>query len=241
MEHFCAVVRDFRSLPMMKLRDEARVGDDPRIGRENTRDVFPEHGTRRPQGSRQKRGRQVRTASSERRHRAVRRPSDEAGDHRGLSSSEERPERAFRAPCRSFDAGRGAAVLAVGLDNLSGIDERRIPARFGHRRCQERGRHAFASRHEHVARPRLEMTEDTHRNRQILVLTRRRIDEGEELSPARGSGDEVMRDRAMTLQELGGRARGRLRLATGGACRTVEQQIGHAGERGGDDDERTRR
>ena len=217
MQHLGAVVRDLRGLAMMELRDQASVGDKTRIGRQNAWHVLPEHGGRGAEGTREKRRRQVRAATSEGRHAAVRRLSDEAGNDRRLASGEERLERPSCAACRALEVRGGAAVMAVGFDDIAGVDERRLATGFGHGRGEDRGRHALAARDEHVARARFEMTEHANRDRQFLVFTRGRIDERQELPAARGVRDQIVRNGTVTLQELRGRMRRGFGMSGGGA------------------------
>ena len=131
MEHLGAVVRHLGRLAVMQLRDEPCVGHQARIGREDARDVLPQHDAPGAERAREQRRRQVRPAAAERRHAAVRCLPDEAGDDGDRAGRHERADAPPGEPRRGREVGRGAAVMAVGDDDLGGIDIGRAPAPAG--------------------------------------------------------------------------------------------------------------
>ena len=128
-------------------------------------------------------------------------------------------------------------MLAVGDDNLYRIDVRRSPSRPLEGGGEDRRRHALAARDEQVARAWREVPEHADRDAQLAVLARGGVDGAPEDGVAPARRDQLAGDLAMTPQERRSRPGG-VGCARRGACGALEQQIGDAGERRGDDDER---
>ena len=153
MQHLGAVVRDLRRFAMVQLRNQPRVRHEPRIRGQDAAHVLPQHDLARAQRPGQQRRRQIRSAAAERRRAAVRRLADEAGHDRRGAGGEQRAQRAPGAPAGLRQVGRGAAVLAVGRDDLAGVDVLRragrsstAPPRAGRPTCARRGTPGCRSR-----------------------------------------------------------------------------------------------
>ena len=173
MEHLGAVVRDLGRLAVMQLRDEPRVGHEARIGGQDARHVLPQHDAPGAERAREQRRRQVGAPAAERRHAAVRRLADEAGDDGDRAGRHERADAPPREARRGREVGCGTAVVAVGDDDLGGIDIGGAPARAGQRRGDDLRRHPLSARDEQVARAWGEVPEHADRDAELAVLARR--------------------------------------------------------------------
>ena len=184
MQHLGAVVRDLGRFAMVELRNQPRVGHEPRIGGEDAGHVLPEHDALGAERAREERRRQIRAAAAERRHAAVRRLADEAG-HDGNRPCRERAAAsgAGRDAPWLGEVRRRAAVLPVGDDDLGRIDVGGRAAALGPAPPRGSRRHPLAARDEQVARARREVAEhrrprrrarDTRAPRASIVASSRR-------------------------------------------------------------------
>ena len=187
MQDLGAVVRDLGRLAVVELRDEARVGHGPRVGREDARHVLPEDDTLRAQAAAQHRGRQVRAAAAERRQAAVGPHTEEAGDDRRDAATEKGPEEPDGAPPRGGELRRGVAVVAIGHDDVDGVHVDRTSSRGREGRGQELARETFATGQEEIAGPRGHLTQRSHRTHEVAVLASRRIRLGQQEPPCGAS------------------------------------------------------
>ena len=78
-----------------------------------------------------------------------------------------------------------APVVAVGDNELRGIDVDRSTAGPGYSRGEDGRGHALAARDEEIQSPRFEVTEDGNRTAEVAVFTRGGIDSREERAPCR--------------------------------------------------------
>jgi hypothetical protein len=238
VQHLGAEVGNLRRLPVVQLRQQARVRDGARVGGQDARDVLPEHDASRAEGASEQRGREIGSAAAERRHGAVGSRADEAGDDGRDAALQQRQQQRPRAPPRGGEVRGGAAVAAVGRDELRGVDAHGATAGRVERRRDHRARGPLAARHERVARARRQVGERRHRVRDLLVLARLRVGRGHELDPRRSPRHERLRELAVAPAERR-RDRGRRgRIALDGALRAVEQRVRDAGERRDHDHER---
>ena len=145
-------------------------------------------------------------AAAERRDAAVGRAADEAGhDRRSCRRRAAAAARRRAQAGRVREVGRGAAVLAVGRDDLDGVDVRRAPA--------ARASSAAASICADMRSPRDTSMSLARGARwpstpigaaQLAVLARRGVDRREQLRGApRRPARSVARDLAMPAQERG--------------------------------------
>ena len=199
------------------------------------------HSTTRlaPSARDEQRRRQVGAAAAERRHAAVRRLPDEAGDNGDRARAEERSDASPGQPRRGREVGCRAAVMAVGDDDLRGVDIGRAAARPGaapRRRSAPtsapRARRAGRSRAGRGVRARRSRrrARGTRAPRSSIVASSRRL-----------AGPAGMRPRATSQvpAQEDGRGLGRVGAPPGGRRRrALEQQVGDAAERGRDNHER---
>ena len=113
-----AEVGDLRRLAVVHLREQPRVGHRSRVGGQDPGHVLPQHDARRAERAGEKRRGQVGAAAAERRDGAVGARADEAGHDRGHAALQERSEEPPRVLSRGGEVGCGAAVVAVGHDDL---------------------------------------------------------------------------------------------------------------------------
>jgi len=133
----------------------------------------------------------------------------------------------------------GAPVMAVGDDELGGIDVDRSTSGPGH--CGgEHGRgHALAARHEEVQGPRFEVTEDGDGAAEVAVFTRGSIDGGEQPAPCGAWRYQIFRCLAVPSQEHRRGSRWAVAGLRRRAVRAREKEIGHASERRRDNNKGT--
>ena len=238
VQHLGAEVGDLRGLAVVHLREEARVGHRPGVGGEDPGHVLPEHDARRAERAGEQRRGQVGAAAAEGGDGAVGAGSQEAGHDRGDAALQERREEPPRVLSRGGEVGGGAAVTAVGRDDLRRVHALGAATGRVQGRGHDRARGALPAGDEGVAGPVGEVGEGGHRVRDLAVLAGLRVGGGEKASPRRSRRDERVREVAVAAEERGGGGGGRLGLAGDGAAGAVEEEVGHAGEGGDHDHER---
>ena len=191
MEHLGAVVRHLGRLAVMHLWDEPCVGHQARIGREDARDVLPQHDAPGAERTREQCRRQVRPTAAERRHAAVRRLPDEAGGHGGRAGRNEWGDAPPGEPRRGREVGRGTAVMVIGDDDFGGIDIGGTPAPRGSAPRRRSAPTSLAARDEQVARARGEVPEHADRDAELAVLARRVLDRRQQPSSGGAGWDEA--------------------------------------------------
>jgi hypothetical protein len=122
MQHLCAQRREDSGLACADLRHEPRVGDGSWIGGEYSRHILPEHNLPRVEHAREQRGRQIRTATTERHDVARETATDESRDDRDEIPRQQRLEDVGRCASHALDVGRCVAVPAVGMDDAACVD-----------------------------------------------------------------------------------------------------------------------
>ena len=127
--------------------------------------------------------------------------ADEAGHDRGDPRREQRPEAAARPPASFREVRRRAPVLAVGHDDVRGVDVHGLAPGAGDRGGEDGGRHAFPPGEQHVARARGEMPEHGNGTAEIAILAGRGIDAGEQRAAFRTAGQQRLGDVVVALQE----------------------------------------
>ena len=238
VQYLRSVVRDFRRLAVMQLRDEPGVRHEPGIGGQDSGDILPQRHARRAERAGHERGCQIGSAAAERRDAAVGRMADEARYHGDGARIEQRLDPSPRQARRSGNMRRRAAVLSVGDDDFRGLDIRRSPPSPHERRRDNLRRHALTARHQEVAGARREVPEHADRNAQLAEFARGGIDRGQKTASRRPGGNQPSCDVPVAAEE-GRSGSGGFGLSPGRGCvGSLEQQIRDASERGGDNDER---
>ena len=138
-------MRDFGGLLVVQLRDQPRVGHQPRVGGEDPGHVLPQRHDLGAQRAREQRGGEVGAAAAERGDAAVGGPADEARHDRHPAGGQVRPQHLASGQARRRAKLRtGAAVVAVGDHDLGRVDVDGPAAGAGDGGGQQRGRQAFA-------------------------------------------------------------------------------------------------
>jgi hypothetical protein len=134
---------------------------------------------------------------------------------------------------------RGAPVVAIGDDELRGIDVDRSTSGPGYGRGEDGRGYTLAARDEKVQGPRFEVTEDGDRTAEVAVFTRGGIDRCEQRAPCGTGRHEIFRRLAVTAQEHRRGPRGVVAALRSRAVCAPEKEVGHASERRRDDNEGT--
>ena len=140
----------------------------------------------------------------ERRHAPVRRTTDEAGHDGGGAGGDQRTHELSREPRRRGKVRGGAAVMAIGNDNVDRVDVLRPPADAAECRGENLRRHALAARDEQVARSRRQVTEHADGDAQFPVLARGRVDGCQQLSPRWPRRHQAARHVTVAAEKDGG-------------------------------------
>src|SRR5207247_1328157 len=143
-----------RRLAHVHLRHDPRVGDDPRVGRQQAGHVLPERHLARAQHARQERGGQVRAAAPEGGDLTVRRRAQEPRDHGHRATRQHGFERFPRAALGEREIGRRASERAVGLHDLHRVHVARRAAGRRERFREQARREPLAPRDETTRRAR---------------------------------------------------------------------------------------
>jgi hypothetical protein len=238
MEDLRAIVRHLRGFTMVELRNQPRVGDDARIGRENSGDVLPEHDFARGERASEQRRREIRPASPERGDAAVGSPPDESRDDDDGAAFEEGTNDPPRRARRFRQQRRCGAMLSVSGDDLGRINVNRSLARLVQRRRKYLRGEPFAARHEAVAGAWRNMPEQPDRRAQLAVFTRRGIDRRQQRSSGPSCREQRLDDVTVTLEQRGRDLRSIRRPSRNRMIGPAQQQVGDAGKRRGRDHDR---
>ena len=176
VQHLGPVVRDLGCLSMMELRNEARVRHHSRIGRENAGDVFPQHHRACAKRSGEQGGREVRSATAERRQAAILGAADVAGHQRDGAGGQHGTDQPSRASASVIQLWRGAAVHIVRAYHVEGIHKSGAALEACDGRRQQQRRHPLPARHHGVLHPWVEVAQHRDGRAQVLVLARQRVD-----------------------------------------------------------------
>jgi len=130
-------------------------------------------------------------------------------------------------------------VVAVGDDELRGIDADRSTSGSGYGRGEDGRGHALAPRDEKIQGPRFEVTEDGNRPAEVAVFTGGCIDCCEQRPPSGAWRHQLFRRLAVPSQEHRCGPRGIVAALRSRAVGASEKEIGHATKRRRDDNERT--
>ena len=216
VQHLGAVVRDFRRLAMVQLRDEPRVGHQPRIGGQDAGHVLPQHDAR----ARPARGASsVAVRSEPPRPSVVTLPSGAwpmKPGTTGVDAARRAAGAAARRARRPVSARSGAAPpCCPSVTTIVGrIDVRRPAPRRGTARRRESSRTCRSPRATSMSLARGARCPSTatapHRSRYSRAAASMRR---EQRAPCRPGRQQLLRDVAMAAQERRGGACGFVRLA----------------------------
>jgi hypothetical protein len=171
----------------MQLRNDARVGDDARIGRQEARNVLPQVHRRRAEGAGEQRGGEVRAAPAKRHELGLLRRTDEARHHRHDALGQQRGEHGTRAPVGGGEVGRGVAERAVGGDDLERIHQPHLPAGIGEGARHQQRAQPLAAGGDVIAGARGELVHHAEPGQQGAQLAERLVECGHQRATRLGA------------------------------------------------------
>ncbi len=234
MQHLGAVVRQLRGLAHVQLRNDARVGDDAGVGREQPRHVLPERDPPGAEPARQQRRGEIGAASTQRRDLAVGRGADEAGDDGDDPLREERLEHALHRAVGAGVVGRRLAEVGIGVDQVERVHESRAGAAGLECRGDQPGAEALATGDEVVRRARRQLAQQAEALGQRLELLEQLGDVEEDRGARLAARQQRTRDLRVPRAEPRNQRRDGARLAGPRLLRHFQERVG--GPRHGGDD-----
>jgi hypothetical protein len=145
MQHLRAEIRQLRRLGKRELRDEHRIGDDPRVGGQHPVHVGPDLNFFDVQARAEDRRRIVRSAPPERCRHAGGGRADESAQHRHFAGGGPRRDQFLRPAACGIGVGDGHRVFRVGHEHPARID----PRSGNTLRHERRGAHPAACQFAH--------------------------------------------------------------------------------------------
>jgi hypothetical protein len=218
----------------VKLRNDPRVGHDPRIGGQQPGHVLPERDPRGAEGARQQRGREIRAAPAQRGHFTLGRGSDEPRDDGDDAACEQRRQGPLHAPVGPRKVRRRLPEGAIGVDEVEGVHVLCLDPGGIERRRDQPGAQPLPARGEVVGGPRRELAQEAKPLGQGFELLEHVADVGQQVRPAPARRQQRPRHLRVTRTEAGNQRRDGARLAGSGLLRHAKERVG--GPRHGRDD-----
>jgi hypothetical protein len=232
VKHLGPVVGQLGRLARVELRDDSRVRDYPRVGREQPRHVLPERNPRRAEAAGEERRGQVRAPAAQRGDLAVRRGADEPGNHRDDAPRKQRRQHPLDRAVGPGEVRRRLAEGRVGMDDLRGVHVSRVAALCLQHRLHQPRAHPLAPRHQVVHGARRKLAQQPEALGQRLQLFEDVADVGEHVGPQPAGRQQRAGHLGVTGAELRDEGRDGARVAAPGLVGHAEQRVRGARHRG---------